>query len=729
MRSFLVFGCGALVFVSAIAACGAPAGQLGESVRPKAATGHEALGEANIAACAKAIAGEPLVVDLKSSERSDLEVAMRDGVVVVGFDCKSLKIVKSCSAPGSYRFAGVTRKEDVVRMTSADELAANLPLSGASLSAGMKRGSTLDLALVTVGKKRTTASEITKSDLTGAGCAEATHVVRGVYVGAFALATGTEGEVRAVAQIFGAGTAGSSASGKKTEARDGELEACRKATPEATAPPEQCAAITRLELVPIVAEKKDPKDHPKTDGAEATHAPACPEGFAWDGLKCVGGKAAGQACSAVTGTKEECGAGCAAGNAESCYVLAVYGDSPPVDAGTKLGRRPVPSGKVDKAALQKSCDLGYASACMMTARLASDAFYAPGATPADKTAATERSAKAYQAACDLGHAYGCLALGDYYDPNQPERGVLAKSVDKLVGYVKRACDLGNGMSCGRLGDMHRDGKGAKEDSTLAIAAYERQCSAGGYSDGDGCYKIGALYANGKGVSADPAKALAAFDRACNLRSMPACMAGYKLAMTATDSGRARSMLERGCNKDVRGWEPCLALGEAYEKGSLGLQKDFAKAAEAYELGCAKGACGRAGELYRRGGNGLTASPEKALHAFATGCMSWSEPKACAGQEALLKTKGKDELVKFYELRCEQRNDARACLKLRSAGGKPKEETLKRYADGAQMGCQRMHYGDECKLWKELGGAPTAAELKQPSREETLKKSQAARSER
>lgn len=261
---------------------------------------------------------------------------------------------------------------------------------------------------------------------------------------------------------------------------------------------------------------------------------------------------------------------------------------------------------------------------------------------------------------------------------------------------------------------------------MAIAAYERQCNSGGYSDGDGCYKIGAIYANGKGLSADPTKALVAFDRACNLRNMFACMAGHKLALSSNDTGRARSMLERGCTKDVRGWEPCLALGEAYEKGSLGLQKDFTKAAEAYELGCAKGACGRAGELYRRGGSGLTASPEKALHAFATGCMDWSDAKACAGQEAMLKTKGKAELVKFYEHRCEQRNDARACLKLKAAGGAPKEATLKHYSEMAEMGCQRMHYGDECKLWKDLGGKPTAAELKQPSREETLKKSEASR---
>ena len=37
----------------------------------------------------------------------------------------------------------------------------------------------------------------------------------------------------------------------------------------------------------------------------------------------------------------------------------------------------------------------------------------------------------------------------------------------------------------------------------------------------------------------------------------------------------------------------------------------------------------------------------------------------------------------------------------------------------------MHFGDECKLWKELGGKPTAIELAQLTREAALKKQQAA----
>jgi len=720
MRRSAIVGLGVVSCALLAAACG---GRVGKAISPNAATAHDAIGEAHVEACAKAVAGEPLVVDLKSSERSDLEVAMKDGVVVVGFDCKSLKIVKGCAAPGTYRFAGVTRKEDVVRMQSQDELAANLPLTGASLGASMKRGSTLDLALVTVGKKRSTATELVRTDLSGT-CEGATHVVRGVYVGAFALATGTEGEVRAVAQIFGAGMAGGSAAGKRTEARDGDLEACRKSSADAQEAPKDCSAITRLELVPLVAQKAE-RDFsgPKHDDPMQV---SCPATFVWDGVKCVksGNAKAVKPCDRETGTKEECTSACDAGSADSCFNLAVYSSEelkvPQADGTTKSTRLPEPN--PDVALLEKACSLGHASACARAASILGHKGFR-GSSEAEKKAALEKSAKLYASACDLGDRWACTTMADFYNPNTAEQPTFAKSVDKLVAYTRRACDLGAGYACGKLGDMHRDGKGAKEDSKLAIGAYERQCSSGGYTDGDGCYKIGAIYANGKGVSADDAKAISYFERACGLHNIPACMAGVELASTAKDSAKARALLERGCTKEVRGWDTCLALGEAYEKGTLGLQKDLGKAADAYELGCGKGACARAGDLYKAGGPGLTASLDKALNAYTQGCNSWGEAKACGGQEAILKVKSKDELASFYEQRCEQKNDPRACLKLKSMGGTPKDETIKRYADAAQVACQRLHYGDECKLWKELGGKPTMAELAQPTREAVLKKAQ------
>ena len=718
---FIVSFTGLSALVGVLVACG-PAGQVGEAVRPNAGTGRDAMGEANIAACVQSVAGEPLVVDLKSNDRSDLEVAMRDGVVVVGFDCKTLKILKGCSVPGNYRFAGVTRKEDVVRMTNADELAANLPLTGASISASMKRGSTVDLALVTVGKKRATAREITKSELVGGGaCADATHVVRGVYVGAFALTTGTEGEARAVAQIFGAGTSGASSSAKKTETRDGDLDACRKSSPDSAEPPAQCAAISRLEIVPLVAAKTDPKDEAKeTSSLSATvSVPVCPSGFGWDGLKCVSPKTSvgAAACSEATGTVAECETSCNAGNADSCFVLGVLAKSPPAAPGKP--RMWADRAQTNLDALRKGCTFGSVRACSVGAYVVdSDATRAASAE--QKSAAWDESFKLYDAACSLGDAVACRAIAERFDPVRPERGSRPKSLDKKFAYMKRGCDLGSGVMCGLVGDMHRDGAGAKQDTKLALDAYERQCTSGGYLDGEGCSSIGAIYASGKGVPVNKEKALAAFDRACGLHRVGACMTGYQVALEGNDTGRARALLERGCTKDVRGWDTCLALGDAYEKGLLGLQKDYAKAAEAFELGCAKGACKRAGDLYRSGGPNLPPSVDKAIHGYAQGC-NLGDASACTGVEALLKGKGKKELLDFYSSRCENRGDPRACVKLKAAGGTPKPETVKSYVEQAKAGCQKDHFGDECKLWKDLGGSPTAAELAQPSREATEKK--------
>ena len=69
---------------------------------------------------------------------------------------------------------------------STDEVQANLPLSGGSIGGGLQRGSTLDIAMMLVGKKRTTKDGVTKEDLQGS-CDGATHYVRGAMVGAFAM--------------------------------------------------------------------------------------------------------------------------------------------------------------------------------------------------------------------------------------------------------------------------------------------------------------------------------------------------------------------------------------------------------------------------------------------------------------------------------------------------------------------------------------------------------------
>jgi hypothetical protein len=249
-----------------VLSCG---GATGKAIRPVDPSAQNALNEeANVKACAPG-PGQPLVVDMRSNDRSDFELAMKDGVAVVSYNCKELHLLRGCSLKGSYAFTGVSRKEDMVQLESKDEVAANMPVSGAKLSAGLKSGSTLDLALVTVGKKRATARDVNKGDLEG-DCKEATHIVRGAYVGAFAMGTGTLGHAKAVAELFGAGVSAESKSDRQATTRDGDIASCRKATSDASAPPEDCQAILRLDLVPL---RDGPATTPGSGPVEEPGAP------------------------------------------------------------------------------------------------------------------------------------------------------------------------------------------------------------------------------------------------------------------------------------------------------------------------------------------------------------------------------------------------------------------------------------------------------------------------
>src|SRR5688572_20173560 len=60
--------------------------------------------------------GQPLIVDWQPEIRGDLEVAMREGVAVVRFDEKGLKLLTDCKIDGKYGFIGVNTKEQVVSL-------------------------------------------------------------------------------------------------------------------------------------------------------------------------------------------------------------------------------------------------------------------------------------------------------------------------------------------------------------------------------------------------------------------------------------------------------------------------------------------------------------------------------------------------------------------------------------------------------------------------------------
>ncbi|RYZ58182.1 MAG: hypothetical protein EOP08_16465, partial [Proteobacteria bacterium] len=217
-----------------------------------------------VAASPKFVTGnlEPMIVDWQPEERGDLEISMREGLVVVGYDETGFRLLKDCHVDGNYEFMGMTRRERVVRLESAEDVRANLPLGGLGLAAKLggelEHGATLDIAMVMVGKLRTTWRTVTAKDLVGQ-CAQASHFVRGATVGAFAVDRGERSQARAVAEIFGLGAGGGTAKNSMVRIVDGQLPDCQRATPDSDKAPAQCGALIRVELLPIAASKDDAK--------------------------------------------------------------------------------------------------------------------------------------------------------------------------------------------------------------------------------------------------------------------------------------------------------------------------------------------------------------------------------------------------------------------------------------------------------------------------------------
>jgi TPR repeat protein len=490
MRTPTSFLAACVVLVPFIDACG---GTPAEAVRPKDPTAAGALGEAQCHKVEKY--GEPLVVDWKPDQRGDLEEAMHDGVALVAYSCSGIKLLKQCKLDGSYGFLGMTKREQVVRLENADEVRANLPLSGlkiaGDISAEMDRGATLDIALITVGKRRTTWKAPTRDDLKG-DCDGVTHFVRGAAVGAFALQTGTRAQVRSAAQVFGVGAAGSSTSGKQVHDTEGNPDDCGKATPDATTPPGQCGGAVRLELVAIeesAAPKPPPKGTTETTGA-APPAPqgtlSVPEEPCPEGLVHIEGKCALSAVDkphqCEPADEADCAKQCDKGHAGSCGALGA------------IGHR---AHAWDKAAsaLKKGCDLGDARSCVNLGEMTSQGL----GMKADPAAAVPL----FQNGCSQGDAVGCARLGSAY---RAGTGVPHDDA-RAAPLFRKACDGGQAPSCGELGSMTHDGAGGvAKDDKAAAALLKRGCDG---ADARSCNILGDQVAE-----RDPIGASILYQRAC-----------------------------------------------------------------------------------------------------------------------------------------------------------------------------------------------------------------------
>jgi hypothetical protein len=481
--------------VLTLSACGA-----GEAVRPKdptyaSATGGQAGGGA-ICHDVKAD-GAPLIVDWRPEDRGDLEVAMKQGVAFVHYDCNSIKLLPDCHADGVYGFIGTTRKEQVISLKNADEAKANLPFNGGTLGAGIGANSSLDIGLVMVGKRATTFADVTAQDMKGK-CDGATHFVRGATLGAYAMQTDTAGSVSAAGQLFGIGASGGSSSEKGASNKDGDLDACKQADPDAPKPPPQCAALLRVQLVAVGGSPAD---------GGGGNSIACPAGLIASNGKCAP-PADDAAKKCHDGDAASCATSCKAGVVESC---------------DQWGGLMIEKAESEKStaydapmveAFQRACDLKNEVNCAMLA-----INYASGrGVPRDGAKALDLATKA----CADGAAIGCTVVAGMYD-----RG-MGVPADRAKGtkLYERACNAGDSLGCIAAAQAYMEGRpGIAVDLPKMADYFDRACDAG---EAWGCVNAGKAYEQGNGVPANPTLALGFYRRGCQKKNADACTAQKRL---------------------------------------------------------------------------------------------------------------------------------------------------------------------------------------------------------
>ncbi|MCA9646905.1 MAG: SEL1-like repeat protein, partial [Myxococcales bacterium] len=533
-----------------------------------------------------------LILDWRSDERGSLETLMNDGVATVKYDCNSIKIVQGCMAKGKYGFIGVRKKEDSLQLANADEIRANLPTLGASISAEMTQGSALDIAYITVGKMRTLMPSLARSELKSPSCAEATHFIRGVYVGAFAIKDGKAGQISAAAEVFGYGASGKTQSSKLKQTRDGDAATCSGWDPSRGAPPGGCGSLLRLELVRIGADAS----------ATEVERAECPEGLALIDDKCTFPQGnTSHTCDPAS--PEECKQQCEKGSAASCgfYAYAL-----------QYGYHGVKKDLTNVAAMYKqACDRGDMFSCSGLGILYGKG---QGGLKEDR----KRSNDLHRKACDAGVARGCLNLGVAY-----EKGFdLSMDKARSVALYRRACDgglpvgclnlgisyqYGNGVTidtgrakelyevscetsaetCGLLANLYYDGIEVAQDYGQAAALFRKACtSARSERSDEACRRLGWMYIVGKGVAKDVSAGIKHLTTACEDGHGPSCNAWASLY----DKGEhvpkselsAAAIHEKACERGVG--DACSSLGYAYELGK-GVAKDRNRAVKFYRRSC------------------------------------------------------------------------------------------------------------------------------------------------
>lgn len=658
-----------------IAAQGCKPGGAGDVVRPpdpKARERYDA--KCNPAEVDRAT---PLVIDWESHERGDLEEAMHDGIAVVHYDCEKLYALPRCSVKGTYGYMSFEPKEDILQLRDATEIHANLPLFSARVGGETAQSTALDLALVMVGKRRTTMTEVSPQMMDGS-CAGATHFVRGVYVGASAFRTAAAGRASTRAEIFGAGAGGGVESSRTMHRRDGDPDRCFAKSDGAQAP-SGCGSIVRLELYAV--QRSVAASTPRLE----VEALACPKGSVPVNGKCAAPQSV-RAYECKPEDPEECRAQCDRGDLRSCAHLAFaihYGNSGAAEPLTRA-----------RALYEKACDGGVLDACTGLGALLvrGEAGFEPDSA---------RAMALHARACDGGIPRGCnnLAVGMMFGlgvPVDPRRAAT---------LFRRACDGGLAAACGNLAKRYADGRGVEKSEAQAIALFKKSCFEGapdtcevygsyflegkvvpadakeaerafkaGFDalnraclagNGSSCGELSVYYWNGRGRAKDLKQAIEASAKGCRLGAVTACEELAWMLLVEPDAAANGAQLAHLLGEQCRHKAGCASTGLLLRDAKASW-KDVSAGNTFLETGCKAGeplACVYLAETYARG-IGVTADPSRAATLEAQACEKYQHGPSCTTLGARHERgpgvpPNRAQALRYYLRGCDA-GDARGC---------------------------------------------------------------------
>lgn len=198
---------------------------------------------------------EPDLTGWDSGSRAKLSMLRKQGVVAVRYavtGCNvELEVLDGCIGKGNYSFSPYAANDTKIARNT-NELFTSLPLGAAKLGATVRNGKALrtDYSMAgTVGLPANT-DKFEPSSLSGAECSKATHVIRTIYLGGFAMASGQVSEIEGGASLFGIGAGGGKKQSMEHLASEGIAEACVTAQKDGQESA-QCSVPLRVSLLPI----------------------------------------------------------------------------------------------------------------------------------------------------------------------------------------------------------------------------------------------------------------------------------------------------------------------------------------------------------------------------------------------------------------------------------------------------------------------------------------------